>query len=163
MCFKSAKTAGVDTGSTKEIADSSWAALNPADVLRGFARTQNARSGLIARIIAALLVACLFALTAAAQDYKSLLGKWQMTSETDGDPVNWTLVIKDVNGKPGVFLTLEDAEQPAKGVVYEGGVLKFKAPYEGEDYDVELKLAADKLEGTWSGAGDSGKTSGTRM
>lgn len=40
------------------------------------------------------LLTCLAAFAALAQDYKSFLGKWDMTSETDGDPVKWTLILK---------------------------------------------------------------------
>ncbi|HEX4769459.1 MAG TPA: hypothetical protein VH351_01420 [Bryobacteraceae bacterium] len=120
-------------------------------------------SKLMRGIAIVLLMMWAGTLAIAAQDYKALLGKWQMTSETNGDPVSWTLVLKDVDGKVGAFLTSEDGEQPAKDVTYAGGVLKFKTQYQGGDYDIELKLTADKLEGKWSGEGDSGRTSGTRI
>ena len=42
------------------------------------------------------------------------------------------------------------------------GRIRFKAPYQGEDYNIDLTMDGDKLVGTWSGNGDSGKTSGER-
>jgi hypothetical protein len=104
-----------------------------------------------------LITLCLF-----AEDYKPLLGKWDMTSETNGDPVNWTLVLKETDGKLSAILSAGQGEAPAKSFTYEGGVLKFKAPYQGQDYDIELKSNGSKLEGTWSGGGDSGKVYGTK-
>lgn len=109
-----------------------------------------------------LVLACLAAGSLFAQDYKGLLGKWSMVSETDGDPVNWTLVLKDANGQLAAFLATDGDEQPAKDFTYADGVLKFKAPYQGEEYDIEVKPVAGKLAGTWTGGGSSGNTSGTR-
>jgi len=112
-----------------------------------------------------LLCVCvsLTAITVLAQDYKPLLGKWAMTSETDGDPVNWTLSLKDADGKLAASLVAGDNEMPAKEFSYTDGVLKFKVPYQGEDYDIELKAdGPNKLTGTWSGGGNSGKTTGVK-
>ncbi len=113
-----------------------------------------------------VLVFCIAALLAAisgfGQEHKALAGKWNMISETDGDPVNWTLVLKEDGGKLTATLESPDGEVVAKDFSYESGVIKFKAPYDDEDYDIELKLVGEKLDGTWSGNGNSGKTSGTR-
>jgi len=97
-----------------------------------------------------------------AQDNAALVGKWNMTSETNGDPVHWTLVLKNANGNLTGFLTTDQSEQPAKDFKYDAGVITFKAPYEGQDYDIQLKPVGGKLDGTWSGGGDSGRTSGTK-
>jgi len=109
------------------------------------------------------LLTALTAFSMLGQDYKVLIGKWSMTSETSGDSLNWTLLLKESDGKLAASLVSEEGEIPAKDVSYADGVLKFKAPYQDQDYDIELKLTADKLDGTWSGNGDSGKTSGTRL
>lgn len=118
----------------------------------------------IRRLVVISLVTLITSFFLFGQNFKSLVGKWNMTSETNGgDPVTWTLVLKDTDGKPTAFLNTDNGEQPAKDFTYTDGVLKFKAPYQGEDYDIELKITpANKLEGTWSGGGDSGKTSGTK-
>ena len=114
------------------------------------------------RYVALGLLICFAALTASAQDYKSLIGKWDMTSETEGDSVRWTLSLKEIDGKLSATLVAGDNEVPAKDFTYTDGVLKFKVPYEGDFYDIELKAAADKLTGTWSGGGTSGRTTGTK-
>ena len=114
------------------------------------------------RLFVFWLALALLAVSAHAQDYKSLLGKWSMTSESSGDPVKWTLILKDTEGKLTASLETGEGEQPAKDLTFTDGVLKFKAPYQDAYYDIELKATADKLDGTWSGGGDSGKTSGTK-
>jgi len=113
------------------------------------------------------LALCLLSFLATAalalsQDYKPLLGKWNMTSETEGDSVQWTLVLKETDGKLVAALAAGDNEIPAKDFSYTDGVLKFKVPYQGEEYDIELKANAEKLSGTWSGGGGSGRTTGTK-
>jgi len=118
---------------------------------------------ILQRIFTLCLLICLALVSSLAQDYKPLLGKWSMTSETDQDPVKWTLVLKEVDGHLTASIALEDQAQPTKNFNYADGVLKFKVPYQDEEYDIELKVTADKLVGTWSGGGNSGKTAGTKM
>jgi hypothetical protein len=118
--------------------------------------------GIIRRFFALCLATMVLAVCAPAQDYKPLIGTWNMTSESQGDPVKWTLILKESGGKLAGDLATEDGKQPAEDLTFADGVLKFKAPYQGADYDIELKSTADKLDGTWSGGGDSGRTSGTK-
>ncbi len=114
------------------------------------------------RFFALGLTIMVLAVYAPAQDYKPLIGSWNMTSESEGDPVKWTLILKESEGKLTADLATEEGKQPAKDLTFADGVLKFKAPYQGVDYDIALKATADKLDGTWSGGGDSGKTSGIK-
>ncbi len=114
------------------------------------------------RFVALYLVLIVLAVSARGQDYKPLLGKWNMTSENSGDPIKWTLTLKEVEGKLIATLNTGEDEKPAKDVTFANGVLKFQAPYQDAYYDIELKATADKLDGTWDGGGDSGKTYGTR-
>jgi len=115
------------------------------------------------RLFALYVAATVLVGSAPGQDYKPLIGKWSMTSESSEDPVKWTLILKDSEGKLTASLDTGEGEQPAKDLTYVDGLLKFKAPYQDVDYDIELKAIEDKLTGTWSGGGDSGKTSGTKM
>jgi hypothetical protein len=118
---------------------------------------------LIQRILTLCALACIALVFSLAQDYKPLLGKWTMTSETDQDAVKWILVLKEADGHLTASVAVEDQEQPTKSFTYADGVLKFKVPYQDEDYDIELKASPDKLVGTWSGGGNSGKTTGVKM
>jgi hypothetical protein len=116
------------------------------------------------RLILAVLAlfAAAFALRA-QDDSKPLLGKWNMVSVTpDGDNVKWVLIIKEVDGKLAGSLASEDGETSTKDFSYANGVIKFQAPYQGNFYDVELKLADGQLTGTWSNGDDSGKTMGSK-
>lgn len=116
----------------------------------------------IRRIVLVCVVLIVTTVSALAQDYKTLLGKWSMTSETDGDPVAWTLVLKEVDGRLTAVMGTTDGAPAVKDFTYSNGMLKFKVPYEGEYYDIELKTDGGKLDGKWSGNGNSGKTSGTK-
>lgn len=93
-----------------------------------------------------------------------LVGKWKMTSiSPDGNPIPWSLNIKETDGKLAATLDTENqGEVPARDFTVSAEKIHLKAPYEGEDYDIDLKLANGKLTGTWSGNGDSGKTTGER-
>jgi len=102
------------------------------------------------------------AICAHGQDYKPLIGKWNMTSESDGDPVKWTLLLKESDGKLTASLISDEGEQPAKDFSFAKGVVKFKTPYQGNYYDIELKQVGEQLDGTWSSDQDSGRTSGTK-
>jgi hypothetical protein len=117
---------------------------------------------IIGRFFALCLGLMVLAASAHGQDYKSLLGKWNMTSESSEDPVKWTLTLTESDGKLAGSLGIGEGEQPAKDLTFADGVLKFQAPYQGSYYDIELKATADKLDGTWDGGGDSGKTYGTK-
>jgi hypothetical protein len=44
----------------------------------------------------------------------------------------------------------------------DGSKIHLRAPYKGEEYDIDLKLVDGKLVGTWSGNGDSGETKGEK-
>jgi hypothetical protein len=115
------------------------------------------------RLLALCLLTCIASFSALAQDYKALLGKWDMTSETDGDSVKWTLLLKEADGKLSASLVAGENEMPAKEFSFTDGVLKFKVPYEGDYYDIELKATPEKLTGTWSGGGNSGRTTGIKI
>ena len=114
------------------------------------------------RILSLTLISFLLTLALYAQNHDALLGKWKMTSESDNGPVEWTLVLKDVNGKMAAFLVTDGPETPAQNFTYSNGVLKFLAPYGDQDYTIELKAQGEKLEGTWSGGGNEGKTTGVK-
>jgi hypothetical protein len=96
-------------------------------------------------------------------EHQALLGTWDMTSEVDGgDPVKWVLILRDQDGKLQGLLTTDGGEQPAKDFALADHTIHFKAPYQGEEYLIELKLDGAHLSGTWSGDGNSGNTTGVK-
>lgn len=117
----------------------------------------------VRRILVIALAVCVVSLCIGAQDHGTLVGKWSMTSESDDGSVAWTLTIKEDGGKLTGMLATDGPETPAKNLTFTDGVLKFVAPYQGADYDIELRLQTDKLIGTWSGGGNDGKTSGMKV
>jgi hypothetical protein len=120
------------------------------------------RKKLIQRVALLCLVALLGAFLNAAEDHSALVGKWNMSSESDNGSVDWVLTIKDVDGKLTGVLVTDQGELPAKSFSYTDGVMQFLAPYEGEDYTIKLKQDGEKLVGTWSGSAGEGRTTGTR-
>lgn len=97
-------------------------------------------------------------------DQSSLSGAWKMTSLTpSGDSLDWNLTIKQQDGKWGATTaTADQGEVAVKDFTINGNKIHFKTPYQDQDYDIDLTLTGGKLEGTWSGGSDTGKTSGKR-
>ncbi|MGI9071010.1 MAG: hypothetical protein ACR2JB_06720 [Bryobacteraceae bacterium] len=113
-------------------------------------------------IVAFLLAAVLCTGAADAQDHQ-LAGKWKMNSTTpDGNDVYWTLSITYKDGNYSATLSSDDGETSAKDFKVEGSKVHLQAPYQGDEYDIDLKLVDGRLVGTWSGNGDSGETKGEK-
>jgi hypothetical protein len=92
-----------------------------------------------------------------------LAGRWKMISVTpDGAEIPWTLSITYQDGKYSAILGSREGDIPAKDFRVDGQKVHLRAPYEGQEYDIDLKLAGEKLSGTWSGNGDSGETRGEK-
>jgi uncharacterized membrane protein len=66
------------------------------------------------RFFVLCLAVLLLAGSASSQEAKSLVGTWNMTSETDDDPVAWTLILKQVEGKLTASLDMGQAEQATR-------------------------------------------------
>ncbi len=81
----------------------------------------------------------------------------------DGGTVDWTLTMKQDGDTWIATVSANDADAPGKEVKVAGDSLHMKTPYGGDYYDVDVKLDGDKLTGKWSGNGDSGATTGTRV
>lgn len=96
-------------------------------------------------------------------DPAKLAGDWKMTSLTpDGDPVPWKLSLKQQDGKWVGTMSSDQGDTALKDLTVNGTKLHFTTPYHGEDYAEDLDLQGEKLVGSWSGNGNSGKTTGER-
>ena len=79
-----------------------------------------------------------------------------------GDSVPWRLTLKEQGGKLVGTIGGEQGDAPLSNLKVEGSKIHFTTPYDGEDYDQDLEMEGTKLVGTWSGNGNSGKTTGER-
>jgi hypothetical protein len=111
-----------------------------------------------------IFVALSFCVAAHAADGPDFAGKWKMVSVTpDGGKVDWTLTMKHEGDTWTARIGGNDADAPAKEVKVDGASLHMKTPYNGDFYDVDVKLDGDTLTGKWSGGSDSGATTGVRI
>lgn len=98
-----------------------------------------------------------------AQEDSAVTGKWNMVSSTpDGADVHWTLSISYKDGTYSAMMGSQEGESAAKDFEVKGSKIHLRAPYQGEEYDVDLRLVNGNLTGTWSGNGDSGETKGEK-
>jgi hypothetical protein len=105
----------------------------------------------------------LLAIFSYGQQTAAFAGTWKMISVTpDGAEIPWTLSIVYQDGKYSATLNSREGRIPAKDFTIEGQKLHLRAPYEGHEYDIDLKMSGEKLSGTWSGNGDSGETRGEK-
>lgn len=123
-----------------------------------------ARKVSAAYTVIVILAVGLLAGTVSAQQAQGPAGKWKMVSTTSSDDVvNWTLTLKQEGDTWTATVSGEDGDAPAKEVKVDGNSIHMKTPYGGEFYDVDVTLEGNKLTGKWSGNGDSGPTTGTRI
>ena len=108
----------------------------------------------------ALLAAVLACSLAAASE---AAGAWDCAAITpDGDELKFTLTVKDDGGKFSGNVDDGSGQLSIIEPKFESSTLEFKLDYDGNRHTLALKIAGDKLEGTYSGGGASGKIKGTR-
>jgi glutamine cyclotransferase len=93
----------------------------------------------------------------------AVVGTWECVSTTPDDAdLHWTLTVTESDGKLSATATGETGDSNLNDVTFDGKVLSFTATLDSGTYTVKVNVAGDKMEGTWSGAGDSGKVTGSR-
>ncbi len=92
------------------------------------------------------------------------VGSWDCTSSTPngGGEHQWTLTVKEVDGKLAGTAGGESGDVSLEEVKYEGGTLTFKVSIESGTYEVILKIDGDKLDGNWKGGGETGTVKGVK-
>ena len=111
-------------------------------------------------VVAALALLALATVPLAAAS--AAAGVWDCVSLTpDGDEMHSTLTVTESGGKVNAALKSDDGEWTVSKVKFEGKVLTFTVSRDN-DYIVTLTVDGDKMEGNWSGGGDSGKVTATR-
>jgi len=114
------------------------------------------------QILFATIAGCLatLAATPVQAHNQELLGEWKMISTAPDNDVPWTLTISYKDGKYEATASTDEGSGPVNDLRVEGNSVHFSMEYEGHDYEIDLKLDASSLTGTWSGQGSSGETTG---
>jgi hypothetical protein len=91
-------------------------------------------------------------------------GSWKISAVSPGgDEMNWTMVIKEADGKLSGQLIGEPGEFPLSDVAFADGTLKAKLEVD-TSYTIELKVDGNKLEGKWKNTeGASGSIKGEKQ
>jgi hypothetical protein len=93
-------------------------------------------------------------------------GTWDCRVVTGaGDTHTAVMEIQETGGKLSGKLELIDAGEPAmelQNLTLINGQLSFKVEFQGESYEVRGRVENGRLDGGYTGAGESGKFTGTR-
>ncbi len=100
---------------------------------------------------------------AAAASQNPVVGRWDcVASIPGGGESKWTLTVKEDNGKLAGSVLGEEGEMPLDNPKFDNGVLSFSVNIESVTYNVQLKVQDAKLEGSWTGGGDTGSLRGSK-
>jgi hypothetical protein len=118
-------------------------------------------------VFAMLLLAALAVLTTqpvlAASE---AAGTWDCRVTTGaGDNHAAVMVIEENGGKLGGKLNLIDAGEPPmemQNLTFANGQLSFRVEFQGQSYEVKGKVENGRLDGGYTGGGESGKLTGSR-
>jgi hypothetical protein len=99
---------------------------------------------------------------AAAGD-NPILGKWDCVATIPGGgEMNLLLNVKQDGKKLAGTISEPDGEFDLVDPKLEKDVFTFRVVLGSGSYDVALKVAGDKLEGSWKGGGETGRVSGSK-
>ncbi|HEX8985019.1 MAG TPA: hypothetical protein VF767_06305 [Bryobacteraceae bacterium] len=116
------------------------------------------RKNLVVAVMGLLLSALL--LTAAGAP----VGSWECVSVAPGSSgeMNWTLEIKEVDGKLTGTAGNDQGEVAVDDMKFENDTLTFSVSLDSGTYEVTLKVNGEKLEGNWKGGGETGAIKGNK-
>jgi hypothetical protein len=91
------------------------------------------------------------------------VGTWDCTSSAPGGgEMNWTLTLKQVDGKLVGTAGNDQGEIAIDEAKYENDTLTFKVSLDSGTYDVTMKFDGDKVDGNWKGSGETGTIKGSK-
>lgn len=114
--------------------------------------------------IASIALACLLLIAACvtAAD-KPIVGSWDCVSSTPGGgETRFTLTVKEQDGKLIGTAGSDQGEIPLTDPKFENDTFSFRVVMNSETYDVNVKVAGDKLDGAWKGGGETGAIKGNK-
>lgn len=114
-------------------------------------------------LVIGFLLCALFGLAAD----NPVVGTWKVvsTGPNAGDEFNWTMTIKEQDGKLTGTLVGDMGEFQLTDTKYEDGTLKCKVAIDVNTYTIEAKVEGAKMNGTWKGitTGESGTIKGAKQ
>jgi hypothetical protein len=116
------------------------------------------------RTLTLFLTVLLFASVAAwAVDNAAVVGQWDVVSTDDaGQPMNWTLTVKDDGGKLTGTLSGDAGEVPLIDAKLDGNTFSFKIVVNEATYITEGTIDGKKFEGKYKGPESAGTVKGTK-
>ena len=117
-----------------------------------------------ARTLTVMLAAiALAAPLALAGDAPKVVGVWDAVASTPNGDMSSVMKITEKDGTLEVDMTIEGIKRRVTKEKLDGDVFTMTVHYDGVPYDVELKVDAETLEGTWSGVEANGTLKATRQ
>ncbi len=116
------------------------------------------------RMLTLFLTVLLFGSMAAwAADNAAVVGTWDVTStDESGQPMNWTLVVKDDGGKLSGTLSGDAGELPIVDAKLDGNAFSFKVVVNEATYTTEGTVTGNKFDGKYKGPEGAGTVKGTK-
>jgi len=90
------------------------------------------------------------------------LGAWDVVATTPNGEIPSVMTVALVDGAVEVQIELDGVLRTVSDEKLQDGVLSLKVMYEGTLYDIQAKVDADSMTGTWSGGGNSGPLTAKR-
>lgn len=93
----------------------------------------------------------------------AVVGTWDVVGTDDaGQTANWTLVVKEDDGKLGGTLSGDPGEFALVDAKLEGSAFTFKVVVNEATYTVETTIDGNKFEGKYKGPEATGSLKGTK-
>ncbi|MGC9951467.1 MAG: hypothetical protein ABSF64_34360 [Bryobacteraceae bacterium] len=115
------------------------------------------------RTLTLFLTILLFASVAAWAADNAVVGTWDVVSTDDaGQPMNWTLTVKDDGGKLSGTLSGDAGELPLVDAKLDGNAFSFKVVVNDTTYTTEGTVSGNKFDGKYKGPEGAGTVKGTK-
>ena len=95
---------------------------------------------------------------------KAIVGAWECVSvNPEGEKENWTLTVKEEDGKLSGTLVGDPGQFPLIAPKMEGDTFTTRVAIAEEEYSLEIKVSEKKLQGTVKGSTAQGTITGVKQ